>query len=346
MIKRVIAGLARRRNAWRRGDGSAGHPVDGEGVWQRWSREGELSAPPALVPAADYLRVVAAIGIVVYHAVGEPAEYIGSTALGVFLLLSFQQLAQPISLKVFLLRRSLRLVLPWVGWWFIYAAARVWMERGFERLLSRDSIWAVLDWPALHLWYLPFIVVTTAAMLSIRPFVRKVPLGWRWGIGGLVGLLLMTMVPLAASIVPSKPILVYSVPSAGFGLAYSYALRYKGEGRRRRFIAISLAMAISALIAWWAGLADHVAVAYLLGAVIILFCTVPMQRSVWIMRLSVLTLGIYLAHPLCFRVADKFSVYFGLTPDLTLFVRILGGLFGAAALTYVMRRTPYLRAIV
>ncbi len=305
-----------------------------------------MSAPPALMPAADYLRVVAAIGIVVYHAVGQPAEYIGSTCLGVFLLLSFQQLAQPISLKVFLLRRSLRLVLPWVGWWSIYAAIRVWMDKGFERLLSRDSIWAVLDWPAPHLWYLPFIVVTTAAMLSIRPFVRRVPLGWRWAIGGLVGLLLMTMVPLAATIVPSKPILVYAVPSAGFGLAYSYALRYKGEGRRRRFIAVSVAMAISALIAWGAGLADHVAVAYLLGAVIILFCTVPVQRSAWVMRLSVLTLGVYLAHPLCFRLADKVSVYLGLTPDLTLLVRVLGGLFGAAVLTYVMRRTPYLRAIV
>lgn len=346
MIKRLMAGFATFLNAWRRAGGSTRSVAAGQGAWRRWFREGELAAPPALVPAADYLRVVAAIGIVVYHAVGAPAEYIGSTSLGVFLLLSFQQLAQPISLKVFLTRRCLRLVIPWVAWLLIYAVFRIWIEQGLHRLLAKDSIWAVLDWPASHLWYLPFIVVTTAAMLSIRPFVRQVPMGWRWAIGGAVGLLLMTMVPIAATLVPSKPILVYAVPSAGFGLAYSYALRYRGDGRRRRFIAVSVAMASSALIAWAAGLADHVAVAYLLGAVIILFCTVQVPRSAVVMRLSVLTLGVYLAHPLCFRVADKFSVMFALSFEGRISLRLIAGIFGAALLTYLMRRTPYLRAIV
>ena len=315
-----------------------------DSVWRRWSREGELAAPPALVPAADYLRIIAAIGLVYYHALGEPGKYVGSTSLGVFLLLSFQQLAQPVSLKVFITRRSLRLVLPWLGWWVIYAAARAWIEHGFSGLRSASSLLAVMDWPASHLWYLPFILVATATMLAIRPLVRRVPLGWRWAVGGVVGLTLMTMVPLAPLLLPTKPILIYAIPSVGFGLAYSYALRYRGPGRLRRFLAVSAVMAVAAVIAWTEGLTGEVALAYLLGGIIILPCALTVKRSPRITRLSVLTLGVYLAHPLCFRIADKLGAMVGLKMGLPGY--LLAGTVGAALLTYFMRRIPYLRALV
>lgn len=316
----------------------------GANLWRRGAREGELATPPALVPATDLLRVAAAVGLVAYHAAGEPAKHLGATCLAIFVLLSYQQMARPMTLGVFLSRRSLRMVTPWLGWWLVYAAARVVSERGFAGLLDQRNPWQVMDWPSAHLWYLPFLLFTTLGLLALRPLVRRIPLGWRWAVGSAVGMTTMSLGPQARTLLPGEPILIYALPLVGFGLAYSYALRYRGPGRLRRFLAVSALLATSALLSWAAGLADEVAVGYLLGSVLILACALPVPRRPAMSRLAVLTFGVYLAHPLCFRVVDKLGALTGFGSSLP--AQFLAGTVGAALLTLWMRRTPVLRALV
>ena len=107
----------------------------------------------------DYARLLAAFGIVFFHA-GAPGGAIGYAALPFFLML-LVVLAFPgavrVSFPAYLRGRVQRLLVPWVIWSGVYGVLKL-----AELVVtgapfgSEFSLNMILTGTALHLWFLPF----------------------------------------------------------------------------------------------------------------------------------------------------------------------------------------------
>jgi hypothetical protein len=143
-------------------DGPGGHPgALRAGAVRRPSRGWRMTASRR--QDIEWLRVLACLGIVWYHARG-PGEEFALAGLIVFVMLSVV-LAHPREepLKDRLHARAERLLLPWIFWWGVYAVLDV--------VTGRAGRWTAAEWPVLllagpsiHLWYLPFMFFVLLAM--------------------------------------------------------------------------------------------------------------------------------------------------------------------------------------
>lgn len=124
----------------------------------------------------EILRIVAAFGIVAYHA-QVPFKEVPYAGLIAFLALSplvdarfnWTRIRSIVSLaNVFLL--------PWVFWFVIYAAANVVMNK--PALPEGNSVASVLYGSAPHLWFLPLIFVVLAALGQIKRVCSPVVVFW------------------------------------------------------------------------------------------------------------------------------------------------------------------------
>ena len=120
----------------------------------------------------DYARLLAAFGIVQFHA-GAPGGAFGYAALPFFLMLMLIMAVPAASvsdLRPYAQRRAQRLLRPWLIWSGIYAALKlveVWLT---PRTISDEfALHMILTGPAIHLWFLPFAFV---CCLLIHPLVR------------------------------------------------------------------------------------------------------------------------------------------------------------------------------
>jgi hypothetical protein len=116
----------------------------------------------------DYLRFVAAAGIVIFH-LQLPGSMFGLAGLNFFtILLAYFATFKPQSLSSPepISRHASRLLLPWLLWCLIYGAAKLadwWVNGGQE-----FEWWMLLTGPAHHTWWLPFaFVVVVLAQRSI-----------------------------------------------------------------------------------------------------------------------------------------------------------------------------------
>ncbi|MCC7408260.1 MAG: acyltransferase family protein [Phycisphaeraceae bacterium] len=254
---------------------------------------------PLIIGSSMYLRVVAAAALVWFHNPTAPFRYsVGGPALIVFLCLTFMQSGQRQAFWPALQRRAERILLPWLAWWLIYAAAQFWMARGIPAELANFKPWTILAWPREHLWYLPFVFVNITLVQAVRIGLapldnKKIKLALAF-LGGLALLVLVSRIGEMPWIVG---LWCLCLPAVGLGVAYGFALRLD---RRRRLIAFTSIAATICLAAIPAYIMGHhiVTTSYAIGSLLMLICMIPIPRQRWITWLACLTLGVYLVHPL------------------------------------------------
>lgn len=254
----------------------------------------------------EWLRVLACLGIVWYHARG-PGEEFALAGLIVFVMLSVV-LVHPREepLKDRLRARAERLLLPWIFWWGVYAVMDV--------VTGRAGRWTTAEWPVLllagpsiHLWYLPF---TFFVLLAMDAWHRCFPGGapvW----AGLLGVFTATALLLLATQGVLMPVsLEYPfaqylqvLPAVLVGL---FLRRWNTQPPWARWLAL-----VWVLLGLW-GLASHpvqgMSWPYLIGFPLGLLLLRPgvRYRVPWSAApLSRATLGIYLVHPLALMLAAK-----------------------------------------
>ncbi|WP_022980371.1 acyltransferase family protein [Ideonella sp. B508-1] len=254
----------------------------------------------------EWLRVLACLGIVWYHARG-PGEEFALSGLIVFVMLSVV-LAHPRdgTLRDRLQARAQRLLLPWVFWWGVYALLEV--------VTGRAGQWTVAEWPVLllagpsiHLWYLPF---TFFVLLAMDIWHRSVP-GPAPAWAGLLGVFAATALLLLAAqrvLMPASleyPFAQYLqvLPAVLLGLSLRC---WNTQPPWARWL--SLAGVLPGL---W-GLVNHpvrgTSWPYLIGFPLGLLLLRPgtQYKVPWSATpLSRATLGIYLVHPLVLMSAAK-----------------------------------------
>ena len=296
------------------------------------------------VTVSAYLRLFGAASIVWFHtAPSGPLSSVGGIGLAVLLFISFLYVGEQRGFRVTLKRRVTQLLVPWAGWWLVYAAIGFWREGGVPPALSSTaSIWVLLAWPAIHLWYIPFIFFAglgaSLAFMVIGPIQTQSNAALALVVSlGLLLLLLIVVPPLPS---PADQMLS-AIPTIGLGLVYGYVLSMESSRKRLRwFVTISSLVAASCVPIWFSG--DHIAaIAYAGGSIMMLLFTVFLPRYRLLVRLSSLTLGIYLAHPFAMLVLWKF-----LGTGLPHWAFALATLLLATLTAWVMHQIRFLRSMV
>lgn len=289
------------------------------------------------------LRVFGAASIVWFHIAPDgPGNWVGGIGLAVFLSLSFMQLARRPGIQITIKRRFRQLLVPWAGWWLIYAALSFWMARGVPPALHPGtSMSQILAWPAIHLWYLPFVFLASVGVLMLQRIAPPVQLQSRiaLALAACIGLMMLVtgLPPLPA---PAAQFMVAS-PSVPLGLAYGYCMNIADQEQRLRWlIAIAITIALSCVPVWLAG--DYMlAIACAGGSMMMVLCVVPLPRSQLVRHLGVLTVGIYLAHPLAMLALWKF-----LGTGHPRWFMALATFILSVLIALVMRRIRFVRALV
>lgn len=286
-------------------------------------------------PVLDALRIVAMMDIVSIHITGHyllwgmglPVFIIVAVALGV------RKPALPGwgELPGAARKRAARVLMPWVVWTVFFGLNRIfWAGVDDEKTVTGLFYpWMVLGGTSMHLWFLPFIFVAELAVLGVLAPLRRVPTGLV--IAGAVGLAVVCIVLTGAVYDDAR--LIYGSMSMrsddyaeraalygwtvrkswlfgtaslclGVALGRTLSLSVGGSATPRRWL-LGGAVVMFGLFFVWAHVDNPIIhghaiwqwwrqmFALLLVAVAVQFTG---KTPAWLMRIAVLTMGIYLLH--------------------------------------------------
>jgi peptidoglycan/LPS O-acetylase OafA/YrhL len=298
--------------------------------------------PRGHLAASAYLRVFAAASIVWFH-VAPSAQSIdvGAIGLALFFFFSFIHSGMQCGVRIPMQRLTRQWLMPWAAWWIFYALVACWRNRGLPPdLPNMQSAWELINWPHFHLWYLPTVFVFSTVLLVVRKLVEPMRSDVKAVLALLAGSSLLLLVAAMGKTTFPGDIAVHATPAAAFGLAYGYCLRFESQRHRLTAFLVIAAVVTVMCVPIWLFADRFIAVAYAVASLSMVLCTLPLPRQRFVMRLSALTLGVYLVHPFVQLVLWKFvgaqvSTVFALE---TLIV--------SALVTWGMRRIPYVQKVV
>lgn len=272
--------------------------------------------------ALDYLRFVAMIDIVSMHSVGD--HLLHGIGLPMLLLISAGLQAgrvPPAAPSVVAARRSRRLLIPWVFWSLVYAAWLVAMSRSEGR--------GAFDWfhprmllygPVIHLWFVPFLFLTTPVVAILAQSSQKgklPPALAASAVTGVLILLLCAAIRVRVNLPEPFNQWVFSLAAIPLGIAVGLTLAAGPESRTAMLLPLVLAgVAIAAIgvelvplpFACDRWMLRRFGLA--LGAVCLFACL--RGRDDPLRRLFVrTTFGVFLVHPLIFLALREAGVITG-----------------------------------
>jgi len=290
----------------------------------------------------DYLRLIAALVIVLFHA-KSPLGHLFSSSVSFFIMamiffaMHSRSLENPISEIV--ANRADRLLTPFAFWIAVYAIAKT-LQNTLEHgnLNNEFSAWLPPAGTFGHLWFLPFAFAVTVALgrwIQWLRSVAKLPMGWlgMLGVSILVTWPALTQATRAAPEIAGMMIYFIYLPSVAFGVVIALT-----HSRIARFAVAVGAFGLGVVLApFSAGQAQQLLVGIPL-AVLALDLKFPETKLAH--RLGKMSMGIYLTHPLVIAALPRVT---GIEPST-----ILGGVLcclGACALTLAIDATPLRRFI-
>jgi hypothetical protein len=246
-----------------------------------------------------------------------------------FVLISFYFLSPQKNYSSFFLKRVDRLLIPWIFWFFVYGLLHIMNGMSFLPV-PRDIVSAVLNGPRMHLWYLPFLFITSVIIVFYYNIVEQRPIFKKYS---LVFFMLFSIVLLFSMPLWRPWSLVLGDPWGPWFLAFPAVFIGASLANLNHhlpdYCKIILYVIIIILISTWLTLSGQwLGIPYLFG--ILLFVTAVYLKfdisshSKIIMTISNYTYGIYLIHPLIYSIEKKigFSDNF-IVPFLTYALSLL-----------------------
>lgn len=288
----------------------------------------------------DYGRFVAVIIIVLFHA-NAPIGQLGPTAVAFFVVaMVFFSMRSKAAIQPFsqlIEARARRLLVPWLAWMAIYAAAKI-----AQNLVSgEDPIADLLAWlpptgTTGQLWFLPFAFVTSLLLAYWAAELRtisKTRIGWAV-LGSLTAF--FTIISFTSwTIIGAQWLgfLIYIVylPSLFFGILLTLA-----QTRKARIIIVCGALVLGAIIASFGGDMTQQMLIGIPLAMIALEVRLP--ETIFARKLGQISMGIYLVHLLVIAALPRAT---GIDPST-----LLGGVLcclGAVVLALLIDATPLRR---
>ncbi|MDO5758912.1 MAG: acyltransferase [Rhodobacterales bacterium] len=243
----------------------------------------------------DYARLIAAFGIVFFHA-HAPGAAIGYAALPFFLILLVVMsvpAARRMPFGPFAGGRAQRLLTPWLIWSGIYGALKLTeIVATGASFASEFAPYMMLTGPALHLWFLPFALVVCVVAY---PAVRRAswPLSVALTATGLTFMLVQQGLTLP---IPFAQWL-YGMPAVCLGLALAI-----GKERIVQQVLLLCGFVTGALIM---GATGGLAQLSMAAVAFILCCALPLHSTATSRLAGAAALDVYLAHPLVLSVLER-----------------------------------------
>jgi peptidoglycan/LPS O-acetylase OafA/YrhL len=224
-------------------------------------------------------------------------------------------------------------------WWAFYASIAIYRGADVPRL---TSAWWLIQWPALHLWYLPFLFVSSILVQICRSVLGPLRSTGKELIAVSAGLGISGALPhLALGALPSGArAWIICLPAGCLGVAMTSCLR---RDRRRRLLRVAGIVTCAGVMSCYL-LHTRLAaegVGYSIGTALAALCALPVPRSRVMAKLALLTPGIYLIHPFAFMVVSRLAKG---TPPFWLFVVI--GTLGSGAVAWFLKRHSVTRLLV
>ena len=242
----------------------------------------------------EYARFIAAIGIIAFHATGSTVGYF---ALPFFIALSSYFAAKRSSTFA---KRARRVLVPFMIWSLIYAAARI-AQAIFNGMpiSSEFDWWMIVAGPAIHLWFLPFIFIVGL----LAPHIAKC---------GLVGFGILAI----ACLLP---------------------LEFEKPFAQWHFAIPAMMVGIAAAHSWWAvavvAVPASVALPHLVGCAAFLAAIhVKLKMQPIAKFVGSLSMTIYLVHPLVIAVVVR------IVPEYVFFVSMIVSVIAAIAIDWSLPR--------
>jgi peptidoglycan/LPS O-acetylase OafA/YrhL len=250
----------------------------------------------------DYARLIAALGIVLFHT-GAPGASLGYAALPFFLMLLMLLGVTGLDrgFRDFAATRARRLLVPWLGWSAVYGGLKLAEVALTPRSLGDEfASWMLLTGPAIHLWFLPFAFVVGLLTWPLARVMRDRPLtagtvlaaaalamhGWRQG----------TALPVPAAQ------WAYALPAVLLGLGIGIA-GTAGEGSRSgMWLALVTAcvaapvVVVSMALGWTAGLTQLT----LATTALIAGLSLRLKGTALSAAAARIALPLYLCHPMIY----------------------------------------------
>jgi peptidoglycan/LPS O-acetylase OafA/YrhL len=240
----------------------------------------------------DVMRIVAAFGIVWAH-MQAPGRTEGYVALGLFVILTAFLSVGSLErggLKRFWLGRLVRFLLPWLAWSLVFCLLQALRDGGLAGLLVVEDWRTLLYGPAIHLWFLPWVVLTSPLIVLAVAWLTTAVRIWVAAVAGIaLGARAMWLHDMAAPADPFGQWLFATIP-----LIYGILTAVRRQ-RGARFAPMTFALGATG-IAWlgWGSFAAP----FLLSAVVLFeafwrtgitgFTVTPVAQ---------LSFGVYLVHP-------------------------------------------------
>jgi surface polysaccharide O-acyltransferase-like enzyme len=285
--------------------------------------------PSPRFPLLDALRVVAMLDIVAIHVTGHYLLY--GMGLPAFIIVSVALAVRRAELPTVgdtIRKRASRILLPWLVWTAFFGVNRLlWAAADPDRTVGDLFFpWMLAAGTSIHLWFLPFIFVAEVAVVAgLRP-LRRWP---AWLVVGIALMLAIVCIVWTGRVYDAHDLQQYklAIDAAGhvleadsfgwmvrkswlfgtasvcLGVVVGRTLSLNSAGARRWLL---LTAAGSLGLYWvWAHvpggpIAGH-AVWQWWRQAIAFFCVAAAvqwvgQTPVWLMRVALLTMGIYLLH--------------------------------------------------
>lgn len=290
----------------------------------------------------ELLRVLSILGIIWFHIEGLPYRRAGFSGLIAFVLVLVVlagRFPENTTLKVFLIKRSRRILLPWIFWFAIYSCLNV--VNGRPPLQSAGGlISSILAGPWIGLWFLPFAFLVSFLSWA----VARIPYGaFSWG----KFILLLSLSFLGLHVAQTFRELetttkpwgqwLHAAPAIPLGMAVTIALH-----RRSNWPAILGICLIPVLYAVTSRYSDPgLALPYMIAAPCTLLAfLLQIKMPLLVTNSGQLVMGVYLVHGLMLSFTKRC-----LGPDASLFIVFGLAVLLAFSLTYFSRKFPWLREV-
>ncbi|MCB1092062.1 MAG: acyltransferase [Verrucomicrobiae bacterium] len=252
--------------------------------------------------AVEFLRILAACGVVWFHTPGGAWKDMGYAGLLGFVMISSYFLmvgARKDVAGVYFHKRISRVIAPWAFWMLVYGAFN--LIRGKDLFPSSEGIvTGLLTGTWIGLWYLPFVLVMAALVFFFAKATADIPAWVGSGLWLILGTSAMRILPsLDAKWLALTPWAQWlnALPAVFFGLSIHEALRLPVVPRWT-FLLLTVVLVEAVAVWMWHG---HRGVSITYGLSIVPVAAAFLSNARLPRRLvagGALCLGVYLMHAL------------------------------------------------
>jgi surface polysaccharide O-acyltransferase-like enzyme len=317
----------------------------------------EIDVAPALQPAGprppridgyDWIRLFAAINIVIFHVAPSPDGIIGRGGVPAFLMIAGSIPAMRFEIEPFASfvgRRARRIFVPWLFWSGVYGvlAEFRYLHHG---IVPAWTVHTPLVGTALHLWFLPAVFLGALIIWPLHQLVRSLNATVAFAtVAALSVVLFFVHAWVSNRSLPIAPYgqWLFSAPAVVIGVALGLACREPIPSRRRMLILIAGFVTVLAAILHAATGQMGSGTSYVIAGLSLPLALLLPINSNWLLRnFTRVSLGVYASHPL---------VYVGLrsvinTQSASVWFTAPAVFAGALTVSLLLRKIPGGNAVV